>query len=155
MEPKTPAVMRLVADTQNLRHAAWLRLCAAALAAISGVWLFAVTSSWVLRATAGASVLFAMIWTRAQLRVLRSPSATADYLEIGEHHLAIVEAGHARSVPLSAVRSVAIDEDRLVLVLDLQAGPLIIEPRYRGVGLRELGQQIQHAVAAAQEDAHG
>jgi hypothetical protein len=145
-----PGVERLVADSAMQRQAAWFRILAGQVAAAGGLWLCFVTSSWLLRITGAISILFAMLWMRAQLRVLRSAREHVDYLELGPHHLALVEGGVARSIVLTSIRSVELDHDRLVVVLQLDDGTtLSLEPRYPGVGLRELGERVLQAVETA------
>lgn len=147
---------RLIDDGAAERETALLRVIAAVLAALSGAWLMAVTNSWLLRATGVASMLFAVLWARGVLRRTWRTQAGDDYLEIGEHHLTLFQHGHARSIPLASIRSVAIDEDRLEVVLALHDGePLTLEPCYRGVGLHELARLIHDAAFAKPEDASG
>jgi hypothetical protein len=143
---------RLEVDVAALRQAAWLRMLAALLSALSSLWLLAVTESWWLRAVALAGLAFAALWARAQRRVLGAEVSrvSRDYLELGEHHLAIVQQGQARSLSLASVRRIELDDDRLEVVLHLDSGEqLRLEPRYRGVGLRDLGKLLHDAVEHA------
>ena len=123
-----------------------MRLVAAALAALSGLWLLIVSDGWLLRATALASVVFAGLWTRAVRRVAARGRSDPDWLELGQDHLAFHRSGTARSIALCDVRRVEIDEDRLVVVVCLADGErLTLEPRYLGLTLHDLARVVHEA----------
>jgi hypothetical protein len=143
---------RLWVDMDGERQAAALRLLAAVLALGSGLWLMAVADELWLRGVGLTSCGFAVLWARRHWKQRKSQlPGQAHYLEIGEHHLALAEGADARSLPLSCIQAVEIDDDRLLVVLRLHDGePWLIEPRYRGVGLRDLAERLYAAVEREQ-----
>jgi hypothetical protein len=153
---RSPAttVERFVVDVSAERQAANLRLLAAAIALLGGLWLAGVAQALWLRGVGVTGCVFAVLWARRHLKQRRGQvealaTDAHDYLELGEHHLAVREGAQARSLPLSSIAAVEIDDDRLVVVLRLHAGePWLIEPRYQGLGLRELAERLHQAVAA-------
>ena len=146
---------RFLADSSGERQAAALRLSAAAVAAFSGIWLLAVTDSWLLRGTALVSILFATLWGVSLAR-RRQPDGPSNHLEIGRHHLRLAQDGQARSVALRTVRSVEIDQDRLIIVLCLDGDErLTLDACYVGIGLQDLAELLHQAVFSSREDASG
>ncbi len=153
----SPVVQRWAADVATERQIARVRLLAAAAAFFSGVWLLYVADAFILRALALAGCAFGGLWARQVLRKrTQSELPALHYLELGADYLAIAEGSAPRTIPLSGVRSVEIDEDRLVVVLRLDgAEPWLLEPRYRGMTLRELAEHVHRAMLAARGDAPG
>jgi hypothetical protein len=148
--PRSALPLRLTLDTASERAHASLRMAAAFIALAAGVWLAAVDGRFWLRATALASIVFALRW----LQVLRAARAAltdgaGHYLEITDDQVVLADGAKQRTVPRADVRAVLLDDDRLVVVLRLASGEeLPIEPRYGGLKLRELGETLQRALWA-------
>jgi hypothetical protein len=140
--------VRFELDARAQREVAGLRFALGLVLLVAGVWLFALP--YLLpRLFAAAGFVFAGLWL---LRGLRAQHVAVDQyvLELGPDALSLREAGVERSVAWRDVESIAIDEDRLVLIVTRNdAPPLEIEPHYRGVGLHELGDTVQRALMAA------
>jgi hypothetical protein len=149
-DSSAPQPTRLMLDTQGERTLARIRVAAAVLALISGVWLAWVEGGTWLRLTALASVAFALRWLSLQSTAratLADPQA--HYLEIGADQLVIAAGAERRVIERDSVQAVELDDDRLVVVLRLSGGEeLAIEPRYGDLSLRELGQVLHHGLCA-------
>jgi hypothetical protein len=149
-DSSVPQPTRLMLDTQGERTLARIRVAAAVLALISGVWLAWVEGGTWLRLTALASVAFALRWLSLQSTAratLADPQA--HYLEIGADQLVIAAGAERRVIARNSVQAVELDDDRLVVVLRLSGGEeLAIEPRYGDLSLRELGQVLHHGLCA-------
>jgi hypothetical protein len=143
-------VLRLVVDARGEREIAGLRVVAAIVALIGGLWLLALPYP-VPRAFAVAGLLFAAVFLRRAMRTrTRSLDATRHYLELGRDALGLREGDATIVVPWAEVSAVRIDDDRLVVIVELRdARPLEIEPRFQGLALHELGAAIQQAFSAA------
>ncbi len=146
---------RLLVDVDSEQQAARLRLVAAGLALASGVWLVWVAQPLWLRGVGVVACAFAALWARRNVKQAAAHAAQPEaYLELGEDHLALVDGPSTRSLPLASIAAVELDDDRLVVVLRLHGGePWLLEPRYRGIGLRELAQRVHRAVQAQREGA--
>jgi hypothetical protein len=142
--------VRLMLDTGSERAHARLRLAAAVISLIAGVWLFWVGDQWWLRVTGLASVAFALRWISAyRTTTARGHQALAHYLEISADGVTLATGTNVQSVARNDVRAVELDDDRLLVVLRLNDGrELAIEPSYGGLGLRELGDTLQRALCA-------
>jgi hypothetical protein len=155
---KTDALpLRLALDASGRRAQANLRIGAACIAVIAGIWLAWVEGRWWLRLTALASVLFGMRWLSLARASRAARKDDADYLEITGDELVLATGLEVRRLPLDSIRAVELDHDRLTVMLRLENGEeLAIEPQYGGLGLRELGETIERILwARAHRDAQG
>jgi hypothetical protein len=139
--------MRFELDLRADREARMLRSAAAVVVLVAGVWLF--TLPFVVpRLFAVAGFVFAALWLRGAAKQRARPPAR-HYLELGREALVVCDGGSEQVVPWPAIASVAIDEDRLVVIVSRRdAPPLAIEPHFRGVPLHDLAQHIQTALEA-------
>ena len=129
------------------RGVAGLRLAGAALVAGCAVWMAATEPGplgWFFVVLLG---LFAVGWLfAARGGRRRARGSDAWFLEIGPGGLVLAEGARRREVAWDEVTGVEVDEDRLVVTLDTTTGsPVIVQPRYRGVGLHELGGLLREA----------
>ena len=124
-----------------------MRLVAGFVALAGGLWLAAVQQGWIAGAVLLATAAFAWLWTRAFVaarRRIADPSRF--YLELGASELVLAEGEDVQSVPWRSVERVEVDQDSLVVIVTCRDGQrLRIEPRYRGIGLQELGEVIHRA----------
>jgi hypothetical protein len=140
--------IRLELDARAEREVTVLRSLAAIVLLIAGAWLFALPET-VPRMFAAVGFVFAGLWLGRAARG-RARNAEQHALELGPEALSLREPGQERSVPWSSVESVAIDEDRLVVIVACKdAPPLELLPQYRGVGLHALGDSVQTALLDA------
>jgi hypothetical protein len=146
------ASVRLALDAQSERQTASLRVVAALLALVAGCWLFALPYP-LLYVFALASLAFAAIFLASAARMRkRSLHAQEHYLDLGPDALRVREGDRVQIVPWREVKSVRIDEDRLVVWVDRGTGPALeLEPRYRGLSLHALAAAVHGAFSAAQK----
>jgi len=142
--------MRFELDARADRETRVLRSAAAVVVLAAGVWLF--TLPFVVpRAFAVAGFVFAALWLRGAAKQ-RARLPARHYLELGRDALELCDGGDAQVVPWPAIESVAIDEDRLVVIVARRdAPPLAIEPQFRGVPLHALAEHIQEALQASRQ----
>jgi hypothetical protein len=131
-------------DIEQARSDGRLRLIAAVVAVVGGVWLAWVDDSLWLRLTALASGLFAVRFVASYRKARRLNPSDAQYLEITPEHLTLAHGAHLRSIPVEHIDRIELDEDRIAVVLCLGTGEeLTVEPVYGGLGLRELAETLQ------------
>jgi hypothetical protein len=142
--------MRFELDARADRETRALRSAAAIVVLAAGVWLFTLPFL-VPRAFALAGFVFAALWLRRAFKQgARQPAR--HYLELGRDALVLCDGAGEQIVPWPAVESVAIDEDRLVVIVARRdAPPLAIEPHFRGVALHALAEHIQQALQASRQ----
>jgi hypothetical protein len=145
------APIKLSLDADAEQADARLRSAAALVAAGAGVWLFCVSGSWWLRATALASAAFAARWLVVVRRAMHvSHESTLHFLEITPQRITLARGIHQRSVPIERIQRIELDEDSFTVVIRMHDGSeLAIDPIYGGLGLRELGEMLQRYVQAA------
>ena len=139
---------RFELDVGAQRGVARLRAGAALLALFASAWLFRLPEL-VPRLFALAGVAFGGLWLA---RIARAParSPQAHFLEIGPRALTLAQGGPPQLVSWPDVESVAIDQDRLLVVISRRNAPALeLSPDYRGVTLDGLAQRIQDALQAA------
>jgi hypothetical protein len=136
-------------DVQNEQQNAHLRIAAAVIAMLAGVWLAWVEHRWWLRLTALASVLFAVRWIIGYRKLRGVVFAAAEhYLEVTPERITIAQGSEQRTIGRDGVRAIELDDDRLVVVLRLHTGEeVVIEPVYGGLGSRDLGETLQRVLA--------
>ena len=144
--------LRFPLDARSERQTASLRVVAALLALLAGGWLLALPYP-LLYLFALASLAFAVIFLGSAARMrTRSLRAQDHYLDLGPDALRVREGDRVQIVPWGEVRSVRVDEDRLVVWVDRGTGPSPeLEPRYRGLSLHGLGAAVHRAFCAAQK----
>jgi hypothetical protein len=143
-------LLRFELDARADRETRVLRAAAGVVVLIAGVWLFTLPFL-VPRAFALAGFVFAVFWLRNAAKQ-RARGAARHYLELGRDALVLCDGGAEQIAPWSAVESVAIDEDRLVVIVERRNAPVLaIEPHYRGVSLNGLAEHIQQALMAARQ----
>lgn len=121
-----------------------MRAAAGAIALLAALWLLLVSGDWLLRGFGLAGVAFALLWA-ARYRRAQEALASPDqnYLELTSEGLTLVEQGRPKALAWAETRGVAIDEDRLqVLVLLPDGHELRIEPQYGALALRKLAEII-------------
>lgn len=87
----------------------------------------------------------ALGWAAAGLRGLRRAKRPGDwFLEARPGGLTLAERGNRLEIPWSDIERIEVDEDRLVVSVHRHTGdPVALTPRYRGVGLHELGEALR------------
>lgn len=139
---------RFELDATAERGIAWLRLAGAALVLACAIWMMVSDPTPLAWVFIVLMVLLSLGWTAAGLRGRRRAGRGSDwFLDVSDEGLTLAEPGKRLDVSWSDVTAVEIDEDRLLVLVRTRTGAeLPVQPRYRGVGLHELG--------AALEDAH-
>ncbi len=148
----TASVFRtLPLDRQAERSAALLRLVAALVVALGAIWLVLLSPPvwvWACAALAiAASIMWIVMGLRARRRLV---DAARHRLVLDEHALSLVEGDDERQIPWGAIESIALDEERLVVRVNVRDEErLDIEPRYGGLGAYDLEAAIRRALRAA------
>ena len=144
---------RFTLDIRGESQSMTLRKAAAWLALFSGAWLLTLPYA-IPRAFAVAGLGFAVLWLAGSIRTQRIlHSAHQHFLEIDATGIGLCEGGEPIRVPWQEVQSVAIDHDRLhIVVMRNDAPDLVIEPRYQGISLQELAQTLSHGLARGRGD---
>lgn len=145
-------VIHLPLDARAERTTVALRLMAAVLSLLGGLWLLALPYP-LPRAIALVGLAFAVIFLRQAARSRGQRLRAADhYLELAPEELRLRQGDALEIVPWAQVESVGIDEDHLtVSVARKNHPPLELEPRYRGLGLHALGELVHKEFATAKK----
>ena len=138
------ALRRFELDSRAERQLAGARQLASAGVAVGAVWLAAVGTHMVHHLLAAAGGLATLGWWVVARRIRRRVASGArHYLALHDDVLEVAQGERTLVLPWDQVRSVEVDEERLVVVLERCSGsPLTVEPLYRGVGLYELRDAI-------------
>jgi hypothetical protein len=106
---------------------------------------------WILAILAGLAALGWIAAFRASRR-RRAAGPERWFLELDREGLTLAEGHRRHQIAWRQVKHVEVDEDRLVVAVHrLGAPPLVLEPRYRNVGVYDLAE----AVRRAHDDARG
>lgn len=137
--------LRLFLDVREVRDRMLLRMVASLPAFAGGVWLLWIADSLLLRVLALAGVVFSVIWVVMARRSVRQLLRAGDhYLDIGTGGFTFMAGAEQRFVTWSDLEAVEIDEDRLLVRLRVTgADPILVEPQYGELGLRELAKTIE------------
>ncbi len=142
MEPR-----RYELDARSERATANLRLLGAAVVAACAAWMASSSPS----ALGWLFVLLALLasggWLAAGLSGRRRARRAGDYfLEAGPEGLLLADGERRLHVPWSEILAVNVDEERLTVEVTRRTGdPLVVQPRYRGIGVHELGRALDEA----------
>jgi len=143
--------IRFELDDRAERGATVLRVGAALVTMLAGAWLLLLPYS-VPRFFAVAGFCFAALWLVRAARARRKAKLPAgaeprDYLELRPEALCMSNHGTEQVIPWGEVVSVAIDEDRLMVVVERKnASAIMLEPQYRGTALRPLAEAVHDAL---------
>jgi len=155
------ATQRFALDVRGERQSMMLRRGAAYLVLFAGAWQMTLPYG-VPRAFALAGFVFAALWLVGLRRTRRMlQSAHEHFLELDATGIGLCEGGETLRVPWQQIQSVAIDHDRLhIVVVRTNAEDLVIEPRYQGMNLQELAETLSRAlergrIKTPQKDSRG
>ena len=143
--------IRFELDDRAERGATALRVGAALVTMLAGVWLLLLPYS-VPRFFAVAGLCFAALWLVRAARARRKAKLLTgaelrDYLELRPEALCMRHGGTEQVIPWGEVVSVAIDEDQLLVVVERRnASAIMLEPHYRGTALRPLAEAVHDAL---------
>jgi hypothetical protein len=149
--------VRFELDDRAERGAAALRAVGAVVTIGAGVWLFALPYMTP-RLFALAGFAFGGLWLVRAVRMLRNVQRkpATHYLELRPNALILCEGGAEQIVRWEEITQVAIDEDRLLVVVERSnSAALLLEPQYRGVGLRPLAEAVQKGLVRSRQSALG
>jgi hypothetical protein len=89
----------------------------------------------------GAAVGWAVAFARSLRRTAARDQA---FLEVRQRGLVLADGPHRHQIPWTDVKEVEVDEDRLVVRISKGTEPpVIVEPRYRRVGVYDLCETIR------------
>jgi hypothetical protein len=133
-------------DIEHEQTDARVRLSAAVVAGVAGLWLAWVETSVWPRIAALVSWLFAARFIASYRKARRlAQDTSAHYLEITTERVTLAQGDRAeqRSIPFERVTRIELDEDKIAVVLRAgDAEELSVEPVYGGLGLRELADTL-------------
>lgn len=152
-DPATDAcpLERFELDIQADRQVSVLRGVAVALLLLCGLWLLALPYA-VPRMVALAGLAFAVLWVaRARQQRIRAKHPELHFLELWPDRLVVGEPPPSgRELPWAEIAGIELDEDALVVKLHTADGDcVVIEPKYRGIGLGDLYGTIAESWQAA------
>lgn len=139
--------MRFELDAGAERATANLRLFGAVVVSGCAIWMAASDPSALGWFFVIFAALFALGWTAAGMRGRRRARQTeGHFLEVRDDGLLLADGARRLQVPWNEVDTVDVDEDRLVIEVRRRTGdPIVVQPRYRGIGLHELGRVLADA----------
>lgn len=148
------AFRTLPLDRGAERSVATLRLVAAAAVAIGAIWLILLRPPAQVWLCVILALVASFAWIVMALGARRRLRRAEDHrLVLDAGGLALFEGENERRVAWDAVDSIETDEERLVVEVRIrdEAAPIVVEPRYGGLGLVEL----EEAIRKAKEEAAG
>jgi hypothetical protein len=145
--PDTGPFRILPLDRSSERAVAALRLTAAVVVVGGAVWLALVAEDPKLWVCSGAAFVASLAWLAMGLRARgRIRDAARHRLVLDPQALTLVEGPLERRVPWADVRQIEVDEERLVVRVSIAGGePVIIEPRFGGLGVHDLEAAVRRA----------
>lgn len=134
-------------DRSSERADAALRLTAAVVVLGGGVWLALVAQDPKLWVCSGAALLASAAWLAMGLRARRRiRDAERHRLDLRPEALHLLEGRVERRVRWADVRQIEVDEERVVVRVSLADGePVILEPRFGGLGVHDLEAAVRRA----------
>lgn len=138
-------------DAQAERSVSWLRLVAAAVVGVSAVAILVGahgTLSVIIGLLGlGASIGWVFAFRSSGQRVANRENY---FLRLDDEGVTLSQGGDARQVPWAEVIEAAVDEQRLVVVLQLRGGGTFdIPPIFRGHGIYEIEDLVNERQRAA------
>lgn len=145
--PDTEPFRTLPLDRESERAVRALRLTAAVVVLGGAVWLALVAGDPKLWVCSGAAFVASAVWLVMGLRAgRRIRDAERHRLDLDPHALRLLEGGVERRVPWGDVRHIEVDEERLVVRISIADGePVVLEPRYGGLGVHDLEAAVRRA----------
>jgi hypothetical protein len=142
--------MRFELDDRAERGGTALRVSAALITVVAGGWLFALPYL-APRVFALAGFVFAAAWFVRAMRASKTQRRpTEHYLELRPDALCVRAGAAEQIVPWHEITAIAIDDDRLQVIVERQnCAALVLEPQYRGLGLRPMAEAVQDALTHA------
>lgn len=151
LEQRGALLARFATDARDQRALALVRAVSALLASLGAVAMLLAKLPFVAFLLALLALGISLVWLRVARRAAaRARRREPEVLAVHALGFALDEGEHTQWVPWSNVERVAVDEDRLDIVVQRRAGErLRIEPRYPGVDLYELVRTLDDARDAA------
>lgn len=148
-----PLLHSFIADAGDQRSVALVRLGSAVLALCGVTFLLLSRVPLPVFLVALLGGLMALVWLGKAARAHKLSREAGSYrLEVYREGLRLLEAQHVTTLRFADVDAIAVDEERLDIVVKRKDGsPLRLEPRYPGVEIHQLVHTLQ---SAAQAGAH-
>jgi hypothetical protein len=147
-----PLAVRFAVSADDQRSVARVRLVSAGVSAVGAVLLLLADVPIAVFLAAVLALLMALVWfgqARTAERVAKS--AERYHLSVHRDGFLLSEGDHVQRVRFSDVREIALDEERLDIVVTRASNePLRIEPRYPGVEIHALVHTLRQAWEQAQ-----
>jgi hypothetical protein len=95
-------------------------------------------------------LVMSLVWFRQARKALRlSHDTSAHHLSLHREGFVVAQGAQRRSVRFDTVRAIAVDEERLDIVVKLEGDEVLrLEPRYAGVAIHDLVRSLQEACQA-------
>ncbi len=143
-------------DRDAERSVALLRLVAAVVVAGAAIWLALLRPAGAVWICILGSLVASLAWLGMAAAARRRLRRAQDHrLVLDPEGLALVDGDRERRAPWEAVEAVEVDEDRLVVVVRVRGedAPIVVEPRYGGLGVLDLDAAIRAARDQAERPA--
>lgn len=146
-ELKGALLARFEVDPQDERVVARVRAIAGVVAAAASLLLLLGDLPVPVFLVGVLGLFVSVLWLRNARRTAhRVPQANLYFLAVYQDGLLLSEGEHRVAIPWTQVQDVAVDEERLDVVVTRQdAPPLRIEPRYAGVEIHQLVRTLRNA----------
>jgi hypothetical protein len=145
-------------DVRNERAIAWLRIAGAVVVAGGVIWLLSLGPGLIGITLSVLGGLAALGWLLVGLRGRKraAEQAGAYYLEVSDEGFVLADGPRVERVSWGDVRSVAVDEDRLVVRVERtgEKPGVVVEPRYRGQSVYALAEALAPRLAKPPREHH-
>lgn len=131
-----------------------LRAVGAVLTAVCVVWLGFVLRNWVGLLMGLLGTLFVLVWAAMIAKARKRARASSVSLRLTPEALVYDDGDLHTEIRWPDVRSVEVDEERLVVRIERAEGePQHVEPMFRGIGVYDLADAVRSAWLAARPEA--
>jgi hypothetical protein len=151
-----PLAVRFAVSADDQRSVARVRLVSAGVSAVGAVLLLLADVPIAVFLAAVLALLMTLVWF-AQARTAERVARNVEryHLSVYRDGFLLSEGNKLHCVRFSDVREIAVDEERLDIVVTRAAKePLRIEPRYPGVEIHALVHTLRHAWSEARGGSH-
>lgn len=142
-----PLLRRFEAGASDQRSVAVVRTGAAVLAGLGSVAILLADVPIPVFLAAVLGLLMSLVWLGQARRAQKlAHQASAYALSVYRDGFELSEAERGRRVGFGSVRDIAVDEERLDIVVKLSDGEVLrLEPRYPGVAIHDLVRSLHEA----------
>jgi hypothetical protein len=145
-----PLLQRFDVAASDQHGVALVRAVSALLAGVCSVALLLAKVPLPVFLAALLGLVMSLVWLRQARKALRlSHDTSAHHLSLHRDGFVVAQGAQRRSVRFATVRDIAVDEERLDIVVKLEADEVLrLEPRYAGVAIHDLVRSLHEACQA-------